>query len=124
MGSLAFAVTLAGCTAPMVAGTRPAPEGSSVALGQPVQVGRLVATPKAVVEDSRCPENARCIWAGRLIVSTQIDGPSWRETIPLTLGEAHATHDTAITLVSGTPEKRTGNETFAGDYRFTFEGGN
>lgn len=112
---------LAGCvTSPH---DNPAAEGSAVALGTSVQAGRLLATPLAVTEDSRCPENARCVWAGRLVVSTRIDGPGWRETVSLTLGEPQATHGTTVTLVSGLPEKQAGAQTPPATYRFSFEGG-
>ena len=97
--------------------------GGLVPLGQPVRVGRLVATPLEVVEDSRCPENARCITAGRLIVSTEIEGLGWHETLPLTLGEHYATHGTSITLVTGLPEQQAGRHPVPADYRFAFEGG-
>ena len=123
----ASAALLAGCVtyhnAPTVDHGPPAPEGTAVALGQPVLVGRLVATPKDVIEDSRCPENAQCVWAGRLVVLTRLDGAGWRETPELVLGETYATHGTTVTLVSGTPEKRRDTETAPGDYRFVFEGG-
>ena len=76
-----------------------------------------------VIEDSRCPENAQCVWAGRLVVLTRLDGAGWRETPELVLGETYATHGTTVTLVSGTPEKRRDTETAPGDYRFVFEGG-
>lgn len=121
--SLLATAFLAGCATSLVPDTR-APEGTAVALGDPVQVGRFVATPVTVTEDSRCPENARCVWAGRLVVSTRIDGPGWRETVPLTLGEPYATHGSAITLVSGVPEKQAGVETPSEAYRFAFDGGN
>lgn len=113
---------LAGCAASPTPG-RPATAGSAVALGASVKVGKLLATPVAVIEDSRCPENARCVWAGRLVVSTRLDGSGWRETVPLTLGEHHATHGTTITLVSGMPEKQANTETPSEAYRFAFEGG-
>jgi len=77
-------------------------------IGQSTRVGRLVATPQAVVEDSRCPINARCIWAGRLVLKTRIDGAGWRETVDLTLGEAHSTHGTGLALVSAEPGKMAG----------------
>ncbi len=101
----------------------PAPQGSAAGLGQPVTVGALVVTPQAVVEDSRCPINARCVWAGRLIVKTRIDGAGWRETTDLTLGEPYSTHGTGIALISGSPapEAGAGKETKPADYRFTFE---
>ena len=90
--ALASLALLSGCivykNAPNVDNGPPAAEGTAVGLRQPVQVGSVVATPMAVVEDSRCPENARCVWAGRLIVKTRIDGAGWRETADLTLGDA------------------------------------
>jgi hypothetical protein len=33
------------------------------------------------VEDSRCPQNARCVWAGRLRVRVSVDGVGEREVI-------------------------------------------
>lgn len=108
--------------------TPPAPVGSAVALGQRVQVGSLTVSPVAVVEDSRCPINARCVWAGRLVVRTQIDGrtvagEAWRDTAELRLGETYGTHGQVIALVSGEPDKTTDRETRAEDYRFVFEAG-
>ena len=49
-----------------------AQQGSLVPLLQPVQVGSVVATPMRVTEDSRCPMNARCVWAGRAVVETRM----------------------------------------------------
>ena len=99
------------------------PQGSAAALGQRVAVGALLVTPQAVVEDSRCPINARCIWAGRLVVKTRIDGKGWRETADLTLGEPYATHGTGLALTSGEPgrEAGAGKETKPADYRFIDE---
>ena len=101
----------------------PLPQGSPAALLQTVRVGDLTVTPQEVVEDSRCPINARCIWAGRLVVRTRIDGAGWRDTADLTLGEAFGTHGTVIELTSGepAPEAGAGRETAKEDYRFTFE---
>lgn len=115
---------LAGCAvipdAPIVEGT-PAPEGTAVALNRPVHVGDVVVTPKTVKEDSRCPMNARCVWAGRLIVTTRIDGAGWRDTADITLGETYGTHGHVVALVSGTPEKVAERETAPGEYRFAYE---
>ncbi|WP_156454527.1 hypothetical protein [Erythrobacter sp. CCH5-A1] len=99
------------------------PQGTPVALGQAVQVGPVVATPMEVVEDSRCPINARCVWAGRLVVKTRIDGAGWRDTADLTLGEPWSTHNVVLALTSGEPGKMAGEgqETPPGAYRFTYE---
>ena len=56
------ATLLAGCVT-----TRTNDDGSVDAkLGQTVNVGGPKVTPLAVLEDSRCPMEARCIWAGRV----------------------------------------------------------
>lgn len=125
LGALAL---LSGCihyrNAPAVAGAQAAPQGTPVGLGQPVQVGTLIVTPISVIEDSRCPENARCVWAGRLVVATRIDGPGWRETPELALGESYITPAATVTLVSGLPEKRTDTATALTEYRFIYDGRN
>ena len=122
---LAPLALLAGCIvykdAPIVDGGPPAAEGTAVPLRHPVQVGAVVATPMTVVEDSRCPENVRCVWAGRLVVATRIDGAGWRETVDLTLGEPARVRDVTVALVSGLPEKRADRETVADEYRFVYE---
>ena len=116
---------LSGCVvykdAPIVDNGPPAVEGTPVALRQPVQAGPVVATPMTVVEDSRCPENARCVWAGRLVVTTRIDGAGWRETADLTLGEPSQVRGVTLALVSGLPEKQAQRETPASEYRFVYE---
>jgi hypothetical protein len=101
----------------------PLAQGSLAALQQPVQVGDLVVTPQAVVEDSRCPINARCVWAGRLVVRTRIDGAGWRDTADLTLGEPFGTHGKVIAMTAGEPAPvaGAGGEIGPEDYRFTFE---
>lgn len=118
------APSLAGCMAvpdaPSVSSTA-WPAGTPVPLGQPVVLRDLVVTPIAVVEDSRCPINARCVWAGRLIVQTRIDGKGWRETANITLGESYGTHGEVVALVSGEPGKRAERETQPGEYRFVYE---
>lgn len=49
-------------------------EMECVALGKAQQLSRtLTVTPLAVLEDSRCPMEARCVWAGRLVVKLRLD---------------------------------------------------
>lgn len=120
----ALLLPLAACTiipdAPIVAGT-PRAELTPVAIDQPVRVGSVVVTPKRVVEDSRCPINARCVWPGRLIVETRVDGDGWRDTTNITLGETYATHGHVVALVSGEPGRMTNQETAPSQYRFVYE---
>jgi hypothetical protein len=118
--TLPFLALLAACA------TVPPPfaaQGSTVDIPNGVHVGKLVAVPQVLLEDSRCPMNARCVWAGRAVLSTRIYGPDFDETVPLTLGEPYALHGTSITLTSVQPEKMAGEEIPAPTYRFAFEGG-
>ena len=118
--TLPFLALLGACV------TTPAPvspEGSAVPIPEGVYVGNLMVVPQVLLEDSRCPMNARCVWAGRVVLSTRIYGPDFDETVPLVLGEPYATHGTSITLTSVQPEKMAGEEIPAPVYRFGFEGG-
>ena len=63
--------------------------------------GGLRVRPIEVLEDSRCPQNARCIWAGRLRVRVAVEGAGEREVI---LDEAATeTPNGAFTMVAATP---------------------
>ncbi|WP_324827615.1 hypothetical protein [Qipengyuania zhejiangensis] len=124
LAAIAFlALPLGGCVvvpdSPNVEG-RPWAQGTPVPLGQPVLVGDVAVTAKRIVEDSRCPINARCVWAGRLIVETRIDGAGWRDTANITLGESYGTHGQVVALVDAGPDKMTSPELQSGQYRFTF----
>ena len=117
--TLSLVALLAGC-----ADGRFAPlEGMPAAIGETVRVGPLTATPVRLVEDSRCPLTVQCVDAGRLIVSTRIEGEAFRETVPLTLGEPYAVAGHTVTLVSGRPEKWNERRRPRNEYRFVFEGG-
>ena len=104
--SIIAAASLAACaTIPSAAPIR---SDGLAAIGQATRVGALVVTPQSVIEDSRCPINARCVWAGRLILKSRIDGAGWRETANLTLGVPYTTHGAGLALVSAEPGKMAG----------------
>ena len=93
-------------------------------IGEATRVGAFIVTPRAVIEDSRCPINARCVWAGRAIVRTDIAGAGWRETLNLTLGERVTTHGKALGLTSVEPGKMAGAQPNPPQpMLFGFEGG-
>lgn len=65
--------------------------------------------PVAVVEDSRCPINARCVWAGRLILTVEIGRPGGApQRVNLTLGQPQAVAGATLTLVASEPAKLAG----------------
>ncbi len=61
--------------------------------------GGLIVRPLEVIEDSRCPRNVECVWAGRLRLRADVAG-TVRE---LTLGEALETPHGAVLLVVASP---------------------
>ena len=120
--SLAAALVLSACaTAPIADG--PVRSDGQAMLGQPTRVGALVLTPRQLVEDSRCPMNARCVWAGRVVVRTQIDGAGWRDTRDLELGSPQAVREHRVALTSALPERQAGVAVPPAAYVFGFEGG-
>ena len=105
--SIAAALALSACATVPIAGSEIRSDGLA-SFGQPTRVGALVVTPHTLVEDSRCPINARCVWAGRLVLKTRIDGAGWHETVDLTLGQPVSTHGAGLALVSAEPGKIAG----------------
>ena len=105
---LATLLVLAACTTVPISSRQVRTDGLAT-FGQPTRVGPLIITPQALAEDSRCPVNARCIWAGRVVLRTRVDGPGWRETAMLTLGLSYATHGFRFALISAEPGKIAGS---------------
>jgi len=120
MLTLAAALALSACATTPITGTPIRSDGLAT-IGQPTRVGALVVTPQALVEDSRCPINARCVWAGRFVLKTRIDGAGWRETVDLTLGQRHSARDAMLTLVSAEPGRTAGAEPARPANLFGFE---
>lgn len=122
---LLWTASLAGCAThpgdtPIVDGGPVAPDGTAVALRQPVRAEGVVLTPMAVIEDSRCAAGKQCIWAGRVVVTTRVDGTGWRETVDLVAGQRMAVREQGIVLARVLPERPATGDNAAVDYRFTY----
>ena len=99
----------------------PLPAGSDVALGQKAYVDGPLVQPVEVLEDSRCPMNARCVWAGRVRVKmVWIRGNGEKQPFEATLGEPVQLADGQFTLEAVRPEKTTNMTIKPSDYRFSF----
>ena len=97
--------------------------GTDVAFGQPAYVDGPKIRPIRLVEDSRCPMNARCVWAGRVrILAAWVRSDGERE-VELTLGEPVSVADGQLTLTAVTPSKMAGEgrALAPSDYRFSFQ---
>jgi hypothetical protein len=110
------AFTLTACATVPPAGAEP-----TAMLGQVAYVNGLKVRPLQVVEDSRCPINVQCVWAGRIVVRSEIAGGSWRQTRDLELGKPLQIADGALVLIAVSPAKVAGAATVPRTYRFTFD---
>ncbi|WP_232493201.1 hypothetical protein [Novosphingobium kaempferiae] len=93
------------------------------ALGQTVSVSGPRVTPLQVLEDSRCPMNARCVWAGQVRLRVRIESGTGGE-LELTSGKPARVADGTLELVQIRPDKVAGGDnggTIAPNaYRFGF----
>jgi hypothetical protein len=81
--------------------------------------GKVYVVPEAELEDSRCPAEVICVWAGRVVLKARVQFPDGAVPVTLTLGAPQAVGAGKLLLESVTPER--GLETIAPqDYRFTF----
>lgn len=93
-----------------------------VGLGQTAFVSGPHVRADRIIEDSRCPADVQCVWAGRLIVAATVIGGGWTKQVELTLGVPIDIGDGKLTLVKAVPARQTNkeqNEPLA--YRFTFD---
>lgn len=110
-----IALALASC-----ATTPPVNAGPSAALGEVAYVNGLYIRPITVVEDSRCPSQVRCVWAGRLKVRARMKGPGWTQIRDFELGFPQAVDQFRVALIAAEPQKIVPGEIEARAYRFTF----
>ena len=93
--------------------------------GQTVYVDGPRVTPLALLEDSRCPQRAQCIWAGRVRISARVRRGGGARVHELELGKSIHLADGSLTLVSVSPGRKQGGAIVAARYHFgfTFAGG-
>ena len=105
--------------APVSAPNEFSPNHVSFSLGETRKVGAFSITPIEVLEDSRCPINVTCIWAGHVRVRAKIASALGESegifitTIPITV------EGQDITLTEVSPAARAGQTISPQDYRFT-----
>ncbi|MEQ1539849.1 MAG: hypothetical protein ABL928_13065 [Sphingorhabdus sp.] len=113
--SLSACVTTAGTEAPL-------PDGTNVPMGRSAYVDGPIIRPVKVLEDSRCPMNARCIWAGTVKIEAIWERRSGDRTVELELGKAVPLADGTLELTDVSPSRMAGEgrELKPADYRFSF----
>lgn len=113
--SLSACVTTAGTEAPLT-------NGNNVPLGISAYVDGPIIHPIKVIEDSRCPMNARCIWAGTVKIEAIWVRAGDDRVIELELGKPAPLADGTIELTDVRPPRMAGEgrELKPADYRFSF----
>ena len=98
------------------------PEAQNIAIGQRAYADGPIIEVMRILEDSRCPQNARCVWAGRLkLAMVWHRGNGEAYPFELTLGERTHIADGHIEITAATPPSLAGTEPLTPEsYRFSF----
>lgn len=96
---------------------------SRAALGETVRVDGPRITPLEVLEDSRCPMNARCVWAGQVRLKVRLQLGSGNRELELTSNKPVQVADGSLELVEVQPDRVAGEGQALDpkDYRFGFK---
>lgn len=129
IGGAAYVLSSAegGLGMPEPGGDTPVPTSNgliTLALNQSGTVDGIVITPKRVIEDSRCPADAECFWAGRIRIKAIVDsgmGASATAEQDLELGGLLTTEAHAVRLTEVMPVPLSTETINPADYRFTFK---
>ncbi len=125
---LLISLLMVGITGVLVASSlaaSQAQEQDQVAVGEPFEIqggevvsvgeGDLLISDVAVVQDSRCPMNARCIVAGQAVVRLRVNGKLvklglWSDTVPssLALADGYTIELLEVNPFPGSPEYAAG----------------
>lgn len=84
------------------------PNLPSGGLGESIEVDYdIFVVPEAVIEDSRCPVNVDCIWAGRLVLRVQMQFPLRDLPMTIEFGETRSVGSGSLTFYAASPERTT-----------------
>ncbi|MDB5726229.1 MAG: hypothetical protein JWQ16_2983 [Novosphingobium sp.] len=108
---------LAGCVTYHVRGDGIARAG----LGETVGVDGPRVTPLEVLEDSRCPMNARCVWAGQVRLKVRVHLGAGDVERELTSNKLVPVADGTLELVEVRPDRVAGETLDPKNYRFGFK---
>ncbi len=98
-------------------------DASNVSLGQTAYADGPKIRPVKILEDSRCPINARCVRAGDVRLLVEWVRPNGNQTIEVWLGKPAPMADGQLTLTDVRPgrEAGSGKELKPANYRFSFK---
>jgi len=100
--------------------TKPNIQTAETRLGHTAHLGRVHVTPLRIVEDSRCPAQVSCVWAGRLRLLARIQTGHSRQNRELTLGTPVEVAGGKLELVTAQPRPSRDGKVPSAAYRFGF----
>ena len=80
----------------------------------------VYVTPIELMEDSRCPVDVTCIWAGRVVVRVQLESGLGTAVERFEVGTEITTEAEIVELVEVRPTPRSGTALSPDDYTFIF----
>lgn len=89
-------------------------------MGQVMTGLNVSITPHEVLDDSRCPTDVQCIWAGTVYARVTIKTPNSARGETLELGKAVEIDGYTITFSELTPVPKSGEVIPVSSYRFVF----
>ncbi|MEO7247306.1 MAG: hypothetical protein ABIW31_02540 [Novosphingobium sp.] len=104
----------------------PGSDAATVRLGQTLRLNGMTVTPIKLLEDSRCPMNARCIWAGTVRIAARIEITARKasgrhvQTREMELNKPTMLGATELMLSDVEPPRMAGGPARKLHYRFTF----
>ena len=111
-------LALPGCATPLSeARTTGSP---SAGFGQVALIENFRVKPMFVLEDSRCPTNVQCIWAGTVRLRVEVEAGAGSDVADLTLSTATELGGASLTLTAVEPERLADVSIRRSAYRFTF----
>lgn len=91
------------------------------ALNEAIDAGGVTVTALQLLEDSRCPINARCVQAGEVRVLALVERSGRQQEVTVSSTESVSALSGMLTLSDVAPVTTTqAGPIAAGDYRFTF----
>lgn len=95
------------------------PEDVSFVVGDTKEAAGLFVTLNAVVEDSRCPTDVTCVWAGRTTVNVTLESGEKTTTLELSSEEPVVFAGYEVSILSVSPEPISTVQIQESDYAVT-----
>ncbi len=95
-----------------------------ISLNETLHLHGIAVMPVEIIEDSRCPIDATCFWAGRVVlratVASDLDNDNASRSVDFISGEPQTLFGETIELETIMPDRSTDAAPDTRDYRFTF----